>query len=80
MATKNILAMMPGVFYRKPSPEEPNFKNEGDAVEKGDVIGLIEVMKTFHPVTSEVSGTLKAFHMEESDAIAPGAVLAEIET
>ncbi|MFK8076442.1 MAG: acetyl-CoA carboxylase [Granulosicoccus sp.] len=80
MAIEKILAMMPGVFYRKPSPDEPNFINEGDAIKKGDVIGLIEVMKTFHPVASNYSGTLTSFKVEESDAIAPGAVLALIET
>ncbi len=80
MATEVIRAMMPGVFYRKPSPEEPNFKNEGDPVKKGDVIGLIEVMKTFHQVQSDFEGTLTEFKVDDSDAIAPGVVLAEVET
>lgn len=79
MASKEIKAMLPGVFYRKPSPEEPNYKNEGDAIEKGETIGLIEVMKSFHPVVSEYSGRVKAFRVENEAAIAPGAVIAEID-
>ncbi len=32
MATKQILSLLPGIFYRKPAPDQPPFKEEGDAV------------------------------------------------
>lgn len=80
MATAEIRAMLPGMFYRKPSPEEPPYKKEGDSVAKGDVIGLIEVMKSFHEVHSDVDGTITAFKVEDAEAITPGVVLAEVET
>ena len=80
MAKHEIKAMLPGMFYRKPSPEEPYYKNVGDAVAKGDVIGLIEVMKSFHSVQSDVDGTITAFSIENEDSIIPGQTLAEIET
>lgn len=79
MATTEIRAMLPGVFYRKPSPDEPPYKSEGDAVAKGDVIGLIEVMKSFHEVHSDVDGTIVAFKIEDAEPITPGAVIAEVE-
>lgn len=36
-----IKSPLPGVFYRKPSPESAPFKNDGDAVAADDVIGLV---------------------------------------
>ena len=80
MATHEIKAMLPGMFYRKPSPEEPPFKSEGDTVSKGDVIGLIEVMKSFHEVSSDVDGKIVSFEVDDADAITPGATLAVVET
>lgn len=79
MAVTEIKAVLPGMFYRKPSPEEPPYKNEGDAVAKGDVIGLIEVMKSFHEVQSDVDGRIIAFKVDDFEAITPGTVLVEIE-
>ncbi len=80
MAKHEIKSMLPGSFYRKPTPDEPNYKNVGDTVAKGDVIGLIEVMKSFHQVTSDVDGTITAFTAKNEDPIMPGQTLAEIET
>lgn len=79
MAVREIKAMMPGVFYRKPSPDQPPFKNEGDSVNKGEVIGLIEVMKSFHEVVSDHDGKLVAFKVENEGTIAPGQTIAEVE-
>ena len=80
MATEEIRAMLPGIFYRKPSPNEPPYKNERDMVAKGDVIGLIEVMKSFHEVHSAIDGTIIAFKVDNAEPITPGMVLAEVET
>jgi len=79
MAKKKIHAMLPGTFYRKPAPDQPNYKNPGDPIVKGDVIGLIEVMKSFHQVTSEYDGIVGAFLVENEEAITPGQILVEIE-
>ena len=56
MAHHDILSPLPGTFYRKPSPDAAFYKNEGDSVKKGDVIGLIEVMKSFHEVHADADG------------------------
>lgn len=80
MATETIQSPLPGTFYRKPSPDAEPFKNEGDAVEIGDVIGLIEVMKQFTDVQAEVAGRLAKFHIEDGESIDVGSSIADIET
>lgn len=79
MAVHELKAMLPGVFYRKPTPDAPNYKEVGDVVAKGEVIGLIEVMKSYHQVASDVDGKITAFPVDNEDAIAPGTTLVEIE-
>ena len=49
---------MVGVFYHAPSPDEPNFVEIGDRVERGQTIGMIEAMKVFNEITAESSGVL----------------------
>jgi acetyl-CoA carboxylase biotin carboxyl carrier protein len=39
-----------GIFYRRPSPDEPNYVAEGDVVKRGQVLGLVEVMKCFNQI------------------------------
>ncbi len=80
MAKHEIRAMLPGTFYRKSAPDQPNYKNPGDPISKGDVVGLIEVMKSFHDVVSQFDGTVGKFHIDNEAAITPGQVLVEIES
>ena len=47
-----------GTFYRKPSPDKEPFINVGDKVEIGSVVGIVEAMKLFNEIESEVSGTI----------------------
>jgi len=79
MAVKTVLAPIPGTFYRKPAPDQPVFKTEGDAVAVGDTVGLIEVMKSFTPVTAEEAGTIVAFHVENEDPVMAGEPLYDVE-
>ena len=79
MALKTIMAPIPGTFYRAASPDQPVFKNKGDAVDVGDTIGLIEVMKTFTPIVAEEAGVLVAFHIENEDPVMAGQPLYDIE-
>ncbi|MCH7794208.1 MAG: biotin carboxyl carrier domain-containing protein [Proteobacteria bacterium] len=79
MASKQVLSPLPGTFFRKPAPDQPPYKEEGDAVAVGDVIGLIEVMKSFHEVKSEVGGTVVKFLLENEAAVMAGQPLLEIE-
>ena len=79
MAIKNILSPLPGTFYRKPAPDQPPYKSEGDRVAQGEVIGLVEVMKSFNEVKADVAGRIVRFVAENEDAIMAGQPIAEIE-
>ena len=47
-----------GTFYRKPSPDKPMFVEVGTTISKGDVLCVIEAMKLFNEIESEVSGRI----------------------
>ena len=74
-----IHSPLPGTFYRASAPDKPPFKADGDAVAVGDVIGLIEVMKSFHEVKSEVAGTNIRFETDNEEPVMAGAVLAQVD-
>ena len=74
-----IKSPIPGTFYRRPSPEDPPFKEEGDTVAVGDVVGLVEVMKSFIEVKADFAGTIKAFKVVNEEPVSAGAVLVELD-
>ncbi len=76
---KTVRAQMPGTFYRRPDPDSDFYVEEGDAVSAGDTVGLIEVMKSFHEVRTEESGTVSKFLVEHEDAVDAGQDLLELE-
>ena len=80
MTTKQIISPGPGFFYRKPKPEQPPYVSEGEQINEGDVIGLVEVMKTFLEVKSDSSGKLVKFLIENEGEVTAGQVIAEIES
>ena len=47
-----------GTFYRRPSPDKDPFINVGDKIDIGSVVGIVEAMKLFNEIESEVSGTI----------------------
>jgi acetyl-CoA carboxylase biotin carboxyl carrier protein len=47
-----------GTFYRKPSPDKPVFAEVGSSISKGDVLCVIEAMKLFNEIESEISGKI----------------------
>jgi acetyl-CoA carboxylase biotin carboxyl carrier protein len=76
---KELLAPLPGVFYRKPAPDKPPYKSEGDIVVVGDVVGLIEVMKSFVEVHAEAGGKIVRFVVGDEEPVMAGQLLLEIE-
>ena len=74
-----ILSPLPGTFYRKPAPDKPPFKAEGDMVSVGEVIGLIEVMKSFIEVHADVAGKIVKFVVDNEEPVMAGQLLAEVE-
>lgn len=79
MSQQAIHAPFPGVFYRRPAPDKPSFVNEGQQVEAGTVIGLIEVMKQFFELKAEAAGTIIAFQVEDETVVEAGESLATLE-
>ncbi|MEQ6249871.1 acetyl-CoA carboxylase [Sulfitobacter sp. HNIBRBA3233] len=75
----DIQSPLPGTFYHKPSPEEDPFKSKGDAVAVGDVIGLVEVMKTFIEVKAEAAGTFGGYVADNESPVTAGATLATLD-
>jgi acetyl-CoA carboxylase biotin carboxyl carrier protein len=69
---RTIKSPMPGTFYRRPSPGEDPFVNEGDRVSNGDVVGLVEVMKSFNEIKSDQEGVIDSFLVENEDAVEAG--------
>lgn len=51
-----VKSPMIGTFYRKPSPDKPEFVNVGDSINIGDTVCVIEAMKLFNEIESEISG------------------------
>ena len=58
-----------GTFYRKPSPDKPVFAEVGDTIAKGDVLCIIEAMKLFNEIESEVSGKIVKVLADESSPV-----------
>lgn len=58
-----------GTFYRKPSPDKPVFFEVGDTIKEGDVLCVIEAMKLFNEIESEVSGKIVKVLVDDSSPV-----------
>ena len=58
-----------GTFYRKPSPDKPNFVEVGSEIGKGEVLCVIEAMKLFNDIESEVSGKIVKILVDDSSPV-----------
>lgn len=58
-----------GTFYRKPSPDKESFVEVGSTIAKGDVLCVIEAMKLFNDIESEVSGKIVKILVEDSSPV-----------
>ena len=67
--TITIKSPMIGTFYRRPSPDKPNFIEVGDEVSPGNVVCIIEAMKLFNEIESEVSGKVVKILVEDSSPV-----------
>lgn len=64
-----IKSPMIGTFYRSPSPDKPSFVNVGDMVEAGQPVCIIEAMKLFNEIESEVSGKIVKVLVEDASPV-----------
>lgn len=64
-----IKSPMIGTFYRSSSPEKPVYVKVGDRVSKGDTVCIVEAMKLFNEIESEVAGTIVKVLVEDAQPI-----------
>lgn len=58
-----------GTFYRKPAPDKPMFVEVGQTIKEGDVLCVIEAMKLFNEIESEVSGKIVKVLVEDASPV-----------
>ncbi|HWK56636.1 MAG TPA: acetyl-CoA carboxylase biotin carboxyl carrier protein [Parapedobacter sp.] len=64
-----IKSPMIGTFYRSPSPDKPVFVNVGDEVSTGKVVCIVEAMKLFNEIESEVSGKIVKILVDDAQPV-----------
>jgi acetyl-CoA carboxylase biotin carboxyl carrier protein len=74
----HITAPLAGVFYGAASPDEPPFVSEGEAVEAGQVVALVEAMKVFNEIHTDVSGVVVAVLASNGQTVQAGQTLITI--
>jgi acetyl-CoA carboxylase biotin carboxyl carrier protein len=75
----SILSPLTGVYYVGPSPTSPPFVRPGDVVHAGQVVALIEAMKVFNEIQSEVTGRVVELVANNGDVVHKGNVLIRVE-
>ena len=66
---EQIKSPMIGTFYRKPSPDKDEFVKVGDTINKGDVVCVIEAMKLFNEIESEISGKIVKVLVDDTSPV-----------
>tara|TARA_B100001939_G_C16803168_1_gene556570 strand:- start:301 stop:816 length:516 start_codon:yes stop_codon:yes gene_type:complete len=64
-----VKAQMIGTFYRAPSPDKPSYVEVGDVIKPGDKICIIEAMKLFNDIESEVSGKVVKVLVDDASPV-----------
>jgi len=64
-----IKSPMIGTFYRRPSPDKPNFTEVGSEITPGKTICIIEAMKLFNEIEAEISGTIVKILVEDNSPV-----------
>jgi len=77
--TVEIKSPMIGTFYRSANPDSPPFASVGDKISKGQTVCIIEAMKLFNEIESEVSGTIVKAMVENSTPVEYDQVLFVVE-
>jgi len=79
VAQHEIITPVPGTFYRTPGPGKPPYVTEGEHIDTGQVVGLVEIMKQFSEIKSSVAGVVLSFSIADHDDVAPGMVIALVD-
>ena len=70
---------MVGTFYRSPSPAQPAFVDEGDRVEVGQTLCILEAMKLFNEYKSDHAGVIRRILVDNAQPVEYGQPLFELE-
>jgi len=75
-----IVAPMVGTFYAASAPSQPPFVSEGDTIEPGDPVGIIEAMKMMNEIEAEVGGTVSRILVQNAEPVEYGQPLMVVQT
>ena len=67
-----IKSIMVGTFYSSPNPESAAYVKVGDSVDVGQVVCIVEAMKLFNEIESDVSGTIEKICVKDGDSVEYG--------
>lgn len=76
---EEIRAPLIGIFYHAPAPDAPPYLEVGDWIEPGQTVGLIEAMKVFNEITSEIAGRVFAITARNGELVEAGQTLMVVE-
>jgi acetyl-CoA carboxylase biotin carboxyl carrier protein len=76
---KKVVSPMVGTFYKAPGPDAQPFKKEGDRVQAGDTVCIVEAMKIMNQIKSPHEGILRKILVNNSEVVLKDQVLMEIE-
>ena len=74
-----VKSPMVGTFYRSPEPGKPPYVTEGQRIEKGQILCIIEAMKIMNEIESEFAGVLRTVSADDAHAVEYGQVLFRID-
>lgn len=75
-----VTSPMVGTFYRAPAPDAPPYVEEGEGVQTGQTLCILEAMKLMNELESEVSGVIREICVDNAEAVEYGQVLFRIDT
>ncbi len=74
-----IKAPLVGTYYEAPAPDQPPFVQEGQRVEKGDTVCIIEAMKVMNEITAPKGGRIVNIHAQNGEMVQYDQTIMEIE-
>lgn len=74
-----VAAPLTGVYYAAPSPSSPPFVNLGDMVSVGQIVALVEAMKVFNEIQSDIAGRVVAMPAKTGEVVQKGEALIKVE-
>ena len=77
--TVAIIAPLTGVFYTAPSPTSPPYVQVGETIQAGQVVCIVEAMKVFNEIKSEIAGTIAAVPAQSGQLVRKGDVLMRVQ-